>query len=123
MTSQVSSEPTDLIVAEDDPDAREALVEVLEFEGFRVIACADGPEALAAFAARPHSILVTDLVLSAMDGITLAREVVRRHPDCRVIIMSGYPPNSRDYPRDWEWLRKPLDIEALVEAIRHRAIH
>ena len=119
MTELTNDRTTDLILVEDDAEAREALAELLEFEGFRVIACAYGLEALAALRDQPRPVLVTDFILPGIDGIDLAHEAVRRHPACGIVIVSGHPPTVGNYPTAWQWVQKPFGMEALLAAIQH----
>lgn len=107
-----------LIVVEDEPAALEAMVELLEFEGFEVTACGNAEEALAALETRPDALLVTDVVLPTMDGLSLAEEATRSYPDVKVIIMSGHIPEFGTWHQDWPFLQKPLNIEDLIDAIR-----
>lgn len=106
-----------LVVVEDEPAALEAMVELLEFEGFEVAACANAEEALSALEARPDALLVTDVVLPTMDGLSLAQEATRAYPEVKVIIMSGHIPDSGACHQDWTFLQKPLNVDDLVDAI------
>lgn len=106
-----------LVVVEDEPAALEALVELLEFEGYAVTGCSDAEQALAALAARPDSILVTDVVLPKMDGLALARTATGANPELRVIVMSGHVPDPGRYDARWDFVRKPLNVDDLITAI------
>lgn len=107
-----------LIVVEDDVEAREALVELLELDGYHVDGCADARTAMEALSeAADDAILITDVTLPDADGITLALEAMARFPSCRVIVVSGHPASSRQYPAQWQWLQKPCGMERIVAAI------
>jgi CheY-like chemotaxis protein len=106
-----------LIVVEDEPAALEALVELLEYEGFAVSACGNAEEALAALAEHPDAILVTDVVLPTIDGLTLAKAATLANPLLKVVIMSGHIPDQEHSDQRWAFLQKPLDVDALVAAI------
>lgn len=80
-----------VLVVEDDDLFREMTVRLLKREGRAVLAAPDATQALAQ--ARRHGpidLLVTDLVMEAGDGLGLARNLARRHPDLKVLFMSGY---------------------------------
>lgn len=106
-----------LVVVEDEPAALEALVELLEFEGFAVTACGNAEEALAAISANPDAVLITDVVLPTMDGLALALKTTQRYPNVRVVVMSGHIPAFEHYNPQWAFLQKPLSVEKLVTAI------
>lgn len=110
-----------VVVVEDDVEALEDIAELLEYEGFRVIACADAEQALAALAKTQNVTLVTDIMLPDTDGITLAREAKLSFPGTRIVLMSGSDPN-RSTGRDpaWAYLQKPINVDDLIEAIRRR---
>lgn len=106
-----------LVIVEDEPAALEALVELLEFEGFPITACSNAEEALAAISAAPDSVLITDVVLPTMDGLTLALEVTRRYPQVSVVVMSGHVPNHEHYNPRWAFMQKPLSVDELIAEI------
>lgn len=106
-----------LIVVEDEPAALEALVELLEYEGFAITACGNAEEALAALAVQPDAILVTDVVLPTIDGLALAKAASLANPLLKVVIMSGHIPDQEHSDQRWAFLQKPLDVDALVAAI------
>src|SRR5512132_4356371 len=58
-----------ILIVEDDVDVRDALMQVLEFEGYRVTGASNGEEALAALRAggRP-SLILLDLMMPVMNG-------------------------------------------------------
>jgi two-component system cell cycle sensor histidine kinase/response regulator CckA len=63
----------------------------LENHGYRIITAADGPEAVAIFAAQMNEIdlVLTDLALPFMDGVALIRTLQRMKPDVRVVASTG----------------------------------
>lgn len=115
--SQSVRSEINLVVVEDDPDACEALVELLELEGFHTVGLRDAKSALAVLSNLKNAILISDVALRDKDGISLGQEATAKFPECRVILVSGYAPGSRTYPPNWEWLQKPIDLEQLVERI------
>lgn len=118
MPPQSCSKPARLIVVEDDVEAREALVELLELDGYQVDGCANARTAMASLSkAADDAILITDVTLPDADGITLALDATAKFPSCRVIVVSGHPPASRQYPAHWQWLQKPCGMERIVAAI------
>ena len=89
----VTGEAT-LLVCEDEDAVRRSLCEVLRTVGFKVVEARDGREALDVAASYDGSIdvLITDVVMPEMGGPELAKALRERHPDLRVLYMSGYAP-------------------------------
>ena len=57
-----------ILVVDDEPTLRETLVDALEADGFRVVAAADGREALATFRAERPDLVLLDLMLPELSG-------------------------------------------------------
>ena len=82
-----------VLVVEDEPQVRAAVVQQLRSLGYTVSEAIDGTAGLAAFedVALPYQLLLTDLVMPGpLNGRSLAKEVLRRWPATRVVCMSGY---------------------------------
>jgi two-component system C4-dicarboxylate transport response regulator DctD len=110
-----------VVVVEDDVEALEDIAELLEYEGFSVIACANAEQALVALAKTQQATLVTDIMMPGTDGITLARKAVLAFPEIRVVLMSGSDPNRGvGYDPAWAYLQKPINVDDLIEAILQR---
>lgn len=121
----VSALPHVVLVVEDDPDVRELAKGALEELGYTALE-ADGAEA-AEGVLKEHpevSILLTDVVMPGPSGVSLAREMTKRYPELRVLLMSGYPRDiiDRAQPRGplerTRLLVKPFTIRELAEALR-----
>ena len=86
-----------ILVVEDDDAVREVAVEMLRDLGYRVLAAADGPEALRVFGANDAKVdlLLADIVLTGgMKGDEVARRLVEVRPELRTLFMSGYTENA-----------------------------
>ncbi len=81
-----------ILVTEDDPAVRRALVRILEREGFQVTAVGSAEEALQRLASGepPPDLCLSDVVLPGASGIHLARVLRRDHPRLPVLLISGY---------------------------------
>jgi CheY-like chemotaxis protein len=114
----------DVLVVEDNADARETLGMLLELAGHRVHSASDGPEGLrAAMSVRPDVMLV-DIGLPEMDGYEVARQVRRIDGANQpyMIALTGYgTPEDRQRALDAgfdEHLVKPVDFDALAAALQ-----
>jgi CheY-like chemotaxis protein len=78
-----------ILLVEDDPRVRELFHQALAMAGYDVVATADGEEALAAYAAAPTDLVITDLMMPRKDGVETIRGLRRRHPAAKVIAVTA----------------------------------
>ena len=78
-----------VLVVDDEQNLRKVLAATLQREGYEVQVAADGEEALAALERDGADVIVTDLVMPKLDGLSLLRRVVARHPDVPVIVITA----------------------------------
>ncbi len=115
-----------ILVLEDDQDVRAYLGRVLGTLGYRIVQAANGREALALDKRDgPFDLLLSDLVLSGgMNGPEVADRITARHPDTRVLFISGYSPEmtrTLGAPQARHGLlHKPFNRDQLATAIRDR---
>src|SRR5437588_2502355 len=79
-----------VLVVDDEQSLRKVLAATLQREGYEVTVCGDGEEAIAALERDGADVVVTDLVMPRMDGLSLLRKVVARHPDVPVIVVTAH---------------------------------
>jgi DNA-binding NtrC family response regulator len=79
-----------VLVVDDELSLRKVLSATLQREGYEVQVASDGEEALAALERDGADVVVTDLVMPRMDGLTLLRKVVKAHPDVPVIVVTAH---------------------------------
>ncbi len=91
-SSTRTGEARDILVVEDNADARETLQLLLELDGHRVRVAGDGEEGLAAIEEHRPQIAFVDIGLPRVDGFELARRVRARseHAAVRLIALTGY---------------------------------
>jgi len=116
---QVSS-PLEILVVEDTPDSLEFLKELLETAGHRVTTAVTGRDALRACAARKFDLVLLDLILPDLDGLSVAEAL--RGKGTPVIAMSAYMDRwSEDEFRRAGFrsrLRKPFKSTELLAALK-----
>ena len=113
-----------ILVIEDYRDSREMLKLVLETSGYEVITAATGNEALSLSASNPVDLVITDLGLPDIDGITVVRrlrELNERFSRIPKIMLTAFERNEcYDAAMEagcTEVLTKPVDFDALQSLI------
>lgn len=106
-----------ILLVEDEPYALEALVEMLEAEGYAVTPCASGEEALMALDQDTYDVLLTDIVMPGQNGTEVAQHACIVQPSIKVILMSGYVPDSATFQPGWRFLHKPMESAHLLQLI------
>ena len=92
---QTAHEPSRVLVADDEPSVRRLLSQLLENKGFLVDEAADGPTALARLHARHYDLLMVDLKMPEIDGLTVARVARQATLDLKIIIVTGHSTEER----------------------------
>ena len=115
-----------ILVVEDNPLNRELVVDLLESAGYTVLQADEGVGLLERVRAGQPGLILLDLQLPGLDGVTLARQL-KADPATReipVLAMTAYA-RVEDQERAMEagcdgYLRKPLDTRALLQTVaRH----
>ena len=112
-----------ILIAEDEMAVREFVERALSHFGHEVTGVNDGSEALALLETteKPFDLLLTDIVMPAMDGIALALRVTRDWPDLKILMMTGYAhERKRAHNLDiliHEVIAKPFTLEEINEKV------
>jgi len=80
-----------ILLADDEATFLSATADLLRAEGFRCTTVPDGESALAAVAAEPFDLLITDLEMPGNADLGLVRRVAELSGGLPVIILTGYP--------------------------------
>jgi len=83
-----------VLLVEDEPIVRKSLTRQLKHLGVEVFAVGSGAEALAYVEAQLPELVLSDLAMPGMDGLTLARRLRENYPDLPIVIMSGNVPEE-----------------------------
>jgi CheY-like chemotaxis protein len=78
-----------ILVADDDKSIQKLVSKFLAFMGFEVALAGNGIEALAIFLESSFDLVLTDLQMPAMDGLSLAGHIKERSPNTPVILLTG----------------------------------
>ncbi|MBC8945885.1 MULTISPECIES: two-component system response regulator GlrR [Xenorhabdus] len=113
--------PAHLLLVDDDPSLLKLLGMRLTSEGFRVTTVESGHEALRMLLKEKVDLVISDLRMDEMDGMTLFAEIQKQHPGMPVIILTahGSIPDAVAATQQgvFSFLTKPVDRDALYKAI------
>lgn len=107
-----------ILLVEDEENLQEALKLNLELEGYEITGVFDGAEALKAIQQEYFNLIILDVMLPELDGITVCETIRLNHPDIPILILSarnssadrvlGLKKGADDY------LTKPFNLEELL---------
>jgi DNA-binding response OmpR family regulator len=111
-----------ILVIEDESRIRSFLARALEAEGFAVDGADNGADGLERALRGIYDLVILDLLLPRLDGLSVLAELHRRSPDLPVVIVSarsdlptklrGFNLGANDY------LAKPFDLDELLARVR-----
>jgi PAS domain S-box-containing protein len=113
-----------VLVVDDEPPIREALVRTLTANGYQAYTAEDGSDALALYFQRKNEIdlVLTDISMGQMDGVTLVRSLRKVNPKVRVIVSSGHLQKENVVVLEGlgvkTFLDKPYTAEKLLRAVQ-----
>ncbi|KXO14205.1 Flagellar regulatory protein FleQ [Moritella sp. JT01] len=79
-----------ILVVEDDLGLREALVDTLLMAGYECDEVDSGESALIALGKKPYDMVVSDIQMGGMTGLTLLHNIKQKYPDLPVLLMTAY---------------------------------
>ena len=109
-----------VLLVDDDAQVRATAEGLLQELDCEVLTAPDGPSAISVLERAPDvRLLLTDVVMPAMNGVELARAARALRPALRVLLSTGYASDRVAMSTgDWPVLRKPYRIDDLNRAIR-----
>lgn len=106
----------------EDNDSLRANADRLLHKFFHIVTTAkDGEEALKEFKKNTYPIVLTDIKMPNMDGVTLTKEIKKIAPKTHVVVMSAY--DDKEYLLDlieygiFKFLKKPVNLENLTDVL------
>jgi two-component system, NtrC family, response regulator HydG len=111
-----------ILVVDDDASACEALEVILSREGYTVLTAASGDKALAYLQSQEVDLLLSDVKMPQMDGLTLLRHVKAEDAGLVVVMMSGHSDVSVAVAAmkegAFDYLVKPLSRDDVLRTVR-----
>ena len=112
----VPSATGSVLIVDDEPGVRALVRDILRDEGYRVVHAGDPWEALDVAESHPISLLLTDVMMPAMNGYELAMRIESLHPHTKVLFMSAYELHGRLVPTP-NFIAKPFTVDGIVQAV------
>ncbi|MFE5331205.1 response regulator transcription factor [Embleya sp. NPDC056575] len=114
--------PPHILVVDDEPAVREALESSLRFEGYRVTLADEGVAALTAIAGDEPDLVLLDVLMPRMDGLTACRRLRARGDTLPVLMLTardavGDRVTGLDAGAD-DYLVKPFELDELLARVR-----
>jgi CheY-like chemotaxis protein len=112
-----------ILLADDDSLVRETLADLLEIDGFRVLAAANAEEAMKIMVTEHGAVqvLVTDLSMPGEDGISLIERARQLRPGLPAILLTGLAEEPSSFAKQgggFHILRKPVLADDLTRQIK-----
>jgi diguanylate cyclase (GGDEF)-like protein len=107
-----------ILIVEDDQVARESLEEFLQLNSFTVLSVSSAPEALKILIKTDVDLVLTDLVMPEMDGISMTKAIRESRKDIPILVMTGFA--SIEYAVEaikagaTDFITKPLKLDHVV---------
>ena len=113
---------TRILIVDDESGFRETMARRLEKRGAVVNQAAGGKEALASLAQEPVDVVLLDVRMPGMDGLSVLGHIRQEHPDTEVILITGNVSTQEGVAGikagAFDYLTKPIEIEHLIGKIR-----
>lgn len=120
-TPALPATPPRVLLVDDERALRLALGRLLGHAGYEVVTAIDGNEAIAHLAGQPFDVIVSDIRMPGMDGLSLLRAVRAQDLDVPVVFLTGSPAietamAAMEYGA-FQYLTKPIDGDKLKTVV------
>jgi two-component system NtrC family response regulator len=116
-----------ILIVDDEPNYLIVLSELLQDEGFEVYTARSGEEGLQVFRNTELDLILTDMQMPGMDGITLLKTVKKENPDLPVIMITAYGEVEKAVlamrSGAYTFLTKPFNNQELIVNIQKAVEH
>ena len=119
------SDKTRILVVDDEEVVRLALARVLSSELCKVEATWSGADALREIERHSFDVVLLDLRMPGMDGISVLKAIKEKRPEIEVIVVTGYPSleTAKEAIRHgaYDYLAKPVEPDRMI-SVAHSAV-
>lgn len=110
-----------ILVVDDDQELREAIVDTLLLTGYACVEAESGEDAMTMLTRRHIDMVISDIQMGAMDGLTLLKSIHEKYPQMPVLLMTAYAniDGAVRAMRDGaiDYLAKPFAPEVLLNQV------
>jgi two-component system nitrogen regulation response regulator NtrX len=111
----------EILVVDDEPGIRQALRQMLEYEGYEVRTAEDGPKAIAAYREDAPDLVLLDIKMAPMDGLEVLDRLREEDPEAMVVMLSGHATVETAVEAlkrgAFDFLEKPPDRDVVLTRI------
>jgi CheY-like chemotaxis protein len=90
-----------ILIVDDNSDHRKGFRILLERGGYSVVECKSGKEALTALEKKNFDLMTLDLSMPDVDGFEVLRVVRSKHPELKIVVVSGFLQGSMNQAAKW----------------------
>ena len=117
----MTQDPHTVLVVDDNPDMRSLLQDILEDQNYQVTLAQNGQEALKQLGSKEFTVVLTDLRMKGVDGLGLLHQVVGKHPECNLIMMTAFGTVETAVEAmkqgAFDYITKPIKTEELLVTV------
>lgn len=121
ITERIQQSGAKILVADDEPIIREHLKKIGEMLGFKVHTAADGSDAWESYKMLFPDLVVLDIYMPKMNGLTVMNKIKEKDDSCPVLLITGYShykqlvQNNQIKPDGF--VAKPFSVQTIVNEI------
>ena len=114
---------TRILIVEDDPAIRKNISQLLSDQGYEIGQATDGLAALEILNNRTFDLILSDIVMPRMDGLTLIQHIRSSWPQTHIMVMTAHFQGTLDtgftVAGAEEFIRKPFVLDDLLSKVQH----
>ena len=111
-----------VLLIDDEEELVSALAERLGYRGIQADVATTGPSALEQMKLKRYDIVILDLKLPGVSGVTVLREIGTSYPDIPVILITGHgaPVDLPEFKSGeaFDYLPKPIELDILIQTMQ-----
>lgn len=115
-----------VLVVEDDQDLLEAICAIMKLAGYQVLAASNGNDAMAVLQECQIGIVVSDVQMKPVDGLTLLKKIKALDPELPVLLMTAFREIDKAVTAmrsgACDYLLKPFDPDSLLAHVERYAL-
>ncbi len=112
-----------ILIIDDERSIRNALKEILEFEGFNVVDAEDGESGLSIMKQQSIDLVFCDIKMPKMDGVEVLEQILQCHEGLPVVMISGHGTIETAVEAikkgAFDFIEKPLDLNRILVTLKN----